>query len=212
MKRTRNSDGGEFVGCSNYPFCDKTYHDVRILEDKKKCPLCKGWLTRRINTHDGSEFFGCTNSPHYCQYTISLDGVEGDPRRPSQRRWAGTGTTFTSVSTERVETWSYGPADRDDDEDVGPRCPKCGAPMALRSGPYGKFYGCTRYPQCTGKREYGSSGGSNRKSYSRQPKSNNKAPKCPKCGAPMVLRNSKRGKFYGCSKYPKCKGTRDYEG
>ena len=34
------------------------------------------------------------------------------------------------------------------------------------------------------------------------------APKCPRCGAPMVLRNRKSdGKlFYGCSAYPKCKG------
>ena len=29
--------------------------------------------------------------------------------------------------------------------------------------------------------------------------------KCPKCGAPMVLRNGYYGPFYGCSKYPKCK-------
>lgn len=35
--------------------------------------------------------------------------------------------------------------------------------------------------------------------------------RCPKCGATMVLRTAKRGEysgrqFYGCSKYPKCKG------
>ena len=30
---------------------------------------------------------------------------------------------------------------------------------------------------------------------------------CPDCGAPMVIRRSKFGKlFYGCSKYPKCRG------
>ena len=30
---------------------------------------------------------------------------------------------------------------------------------------------------------------------------------CPECGAPMVVRRSKFGKlFYGCSKYPKCRG------
>ena len=28
---------------------------------------------------------------------------------------------------------------------------------------------------------------------------------CEKCGKPMVLRNSKRGEFLGCSGYPKCK-------
>jgi DNA topoisomerase I len=32
---------------------------------------------------------------------------------------------------------------------------------------------------------------------------------CPKCGAPMVQRTGPRGAFLGCSRYPKCKGTRN---
>jgi len=31
--------------------------------------------------------------------------------------------------------------------------------------------------------------------------------KCGECQSPMVLRDSRRGLFYGCSKYPKCTGT-----
>ena len=31
---------------------------------------------------------------------------------------------------------------------------------------------------------------------------------CPRCGAPLVLRKSSRGNFYGCSNYPKCKFTK----
>lgn len=30
---------------------------------------------------------------------------------------------------------------------------------------------------------------------------------CPKCGAPMVIRVSRRGRFMGCSRYPDCTGT-----
>lgn len=30
---------------------------------------------------------------------------------------------------------------------------------------------------------------------------------CPKCGSKMVLRSGKNSKFYGCSKFPSCKGT-----
>lgn len=38
-------------------------------------------------------------------------------------------------------------------------------------------------------------------------------PECPRCGSPMLLRIAKRGdnvgeKFWGCSTYPACKGTR----
>lgn len=31
---------------------------------------------------------------------------------------------------------------------------------------------------------------------------------CPKCGEPMRKRNGRYGNFWGCSTYPKCKGTR----
>lgn len=31
---------------------------------------------------------------------------------------------------------------------------------------------------------------------------------CPKCSSKMVLRSGEYGQFYGCSRYPYCKGTR----
>lgn len=39
---------------------------------------------------------------------------------------------------------------------------------------------------------------------------------CPKCGTPMVKRAARKGSrtgkpFYGCSKYPKCKGIANLE-
>jgi DNA topoisomerase-1 len=30
---------------------------------------------------------------------------------------------------------------------------------------------------------------------------------CDECGKPMVIRSGRRGKFLGCSGYPKCKNT-----
>ena len=33
-------------------------------------------------------------------------------------------------------------------------CPRCGNQLVLRSGPYGKFYGCTNYPRCRYKLNY----------------------------------------------------------
>ena len=32
-------------------------------------------------------------------------------------------------------------------------CPQCNAPMKQRSGKYGNFWGCTRYPECRGTRQ-----------------------------------------------------------
>ncbi|MEW5681212.1 MAG: topoisomerase DNA-binding C4 zinc finger domain-containing protein [Pseudomonadota bacterium] len=42
-----------------------------------------------------------------------------------------------------------------------------------------------------------------------------KQTKCPRCNAPMALRTARRGresgsKFWGCKKYPRCKGTKPY--
>lgn len=36
-----------------------------------------------------------------------------------------------------------------DPPDERPLCGRCGAPMNLRNGRYGPFYGCSRYPRCT---------------------------------------------------------------
>lgn len=37
------------------------------------------------------------------------------------------------------------------------------------------------------------------------------SPKCPLCDGAMVLRSGVHGKFYGCLRFPKCRGTRNYE-
>ncbi len=44
-------------------------------------------------------------------------------------------------------------------------------------------------------------------------KQNQINPRCPRCGKPMVLRTAKKGSnagsnFWGCSNYPKCRGTK----
>ena len=33
---------------------------------------------------------------------------------------------------------------------------------------------------------------------------------CPRCNSDLVLREGSRGKFYGCSRFTKCRGTREY--
>lgn len=36
--------------------------------------------------------------------------------------------------------------------------------------------------------------------------------KCPDCNGPMTPRSSSFGKFWGCKRFPSCKGTRDSNG
>lgn len=38
---------------------------------------------------------------------------------------------------------------------ASPTCPQCKSPMAERSGKFGRFWGCTRYPECKGTRHIG---------------------------------------------------------
>lgn len=35
-------------------------------------------------------------------------------------------------------------------------------------------------------------------------------PSCPRCSSAMVLRNGSRGQFFGCSRFPRCRGTRNF--
>lgn len=79
------------------------------------------------------------------------------------------------------------------DEETGEVCPNCGKPMVIKMGKFGKFEACSGYPEC------------------KYIKPKEKDPttevcSCPKCGAMIVERKTKKGKiFYGCSGFPKCK-------
>lgn len=72
-------------------------------------------------------------------------------------------------------------------------CPKCGAPMVERFGKFGKFYACSKFPEC-------------KYTESLENKNNNLGIKCPKCKeGNLVSRKTKKGKiFYGCNRFPKC--------
>lgn len=79
-------------------------------------------------------------------------------------------------------------------------CDKCGSPMVIRAGRRGKFMACSAYPKCKNTYSIDSEGN---KVASSGPIVTER--ECDKCGKKMVLRNSKRGSFLGCSGYPKCR-------
>jgi DNA topoisomerase-1 len=82
-------------------------------------------------------------------------------------------------------------------KETGEDCPKCGlGRLVERSGRYGEFIGCSRYPEC----DYikGKDG-----VEVTAPKPTGEA--CPTCGKPLVERNGRRGLFVACSGYPKCR-------
>jgi len=91
------------------------------------------------------------------------------------------------------------PEDKPTDE----LCEKCGSPMVIRWGRHGRFMACSGYPKCRNTRplDNGEGGGD-------KPAPAITEEKCEKCGAPMVLKTSRFGRFLACSRYPECKNTR----
>ncbi len=92
------------------------------------------------------------------------------------------------------------------------KCPVCGREMIKRRGRFGEFLGCSGYGE---KNEAGEPSCSVIINLDKQgnplppkPKPIETAVKCEKCGSNMLLRDSKRGPFLGCSTFPKCRSTK----
>jgi len=72
---------------------------------------------------------------------------------------------------------------------TGEKCPECGADLVIREGRFGKFIGCSSYPECK---------------YTR-PIVDDTGVKCPKDGGRILKKRSRKGRvFYGCENWPKC--------
>ncbi|HEC1745804.1 TPA: type I DNA topoisomerase [Campylobacter lari] len=88
-------------------------------------------------------------------------------------------------------------------------CPDCGGELAIRKGRYGEFIACLNFPKCKYSRNLKQETQKEEKS---EKKLNTIGIKCPSCQeGEIVERFSKRGKFYGCSAYPKCNYISKYK-
>lgn len=76
------------------------------------------------------------------------------------------------------------------DEPAGFNCEKCGNPMVIKLGRFGKFYACSNFPEC----------------HHTQAIVKDIGITCPTCGKGKVIeRKSKKNRiFYGCDRYPEC--------
>ena len=69
------------------------------------------------------------------------------------------------------------------------KCEKCGSDMVLRTGKFGSFYACSRYPECKFTKARVRETGVD----------------CPKCGSKIVTKYGRNHTvFYSCEKYPEC--------
>lgn len=74
---------------------------------------------------------------------------------------------------------------------TGKTCPKCGSPLIERLGKFGRFYACSKFPECR---------------YTESLEKNKLNLKCSKCkqGNIVEKRTKTRKIFYGCDRYPDC--------
>ncbi len=140
--------------------------ETKMMDQAEKCPLCGAPLVERFSRF--GKFFGCSRHPE-CKYIKKKSGEKKEPAKPTEHK-----------------------------------CPECGAPMLQRMGRRGPFLGCSRYPDCKTTMNFDPEG---------KPVLASKATEhvCDKCGKPMLLRQGPRGPFLACSGYPKCRNAKDVD-
>jgi DNA topoisomerase-1 len=222
--------GGKFLGCSGYPECKyikpREGEEPRQppIETEHKCPQCGKPMLQRMGKR--GPFLGCSGYPE-CTTTMNFD-AQGNPVRSS------TPTEHVCEKCKKPMVLREGPRGpflactgypkcknaKDVDAqgnplviETGVSCEKCGAPMKVRRGPRGPFLGCSAYPKCRSSKPVPEELKEKLKTLMPAPAKKLPAVEvsetCPDCGGPMKLRPGRRGPFLGCSKYPKCKGTRE---
>jgi len=126
--------------------------------------------------------------PHYidvgftAQMEDNLDLIAG-----GQRDWVPVLRDFYdpfSVTLDRARESM--PDVQMGNQPTGEMCPRCGHPLIYKYGRFGKFVGCSNFPECR---------------YS-QPILVKTGAKCPECGGDLVEKRTRRGRtFYSCANY-----------
>lgn len=190
----RTGRRGRFFGCSGYPDCSFTANvgpegepqeRAKPMETDESCPDCEDGVLLVREGRRG-KFLGCSNYPS-CRYTRDYEDE-----------------AVVGVASEELARPN---GDATDSNAVPVACPKCDGAMSVRQGGRGKFLGCNNYPECKGTRPI-----SDAIAAGWEPPAPDKlGEECPECGKDLVIREGRRGKFVGCSAYPKCRYTRDYD-
>ena len=97
--------------------------------------------------------------------------------------------TMRDLKSEEVETTEV--CD-EDDEETGE---KCGKPMVIKLGRFGRYLRCTGHPECSGTKNL-KKDGEVAETFEPEPTGED----CPKCGEPLVRKKNRWGQFFvGCS-------------
>lgn len=225
--------GKSFLGCTGYPKCKTTqpmppgvYVEKPKPEDAGvRCDKCgRGMVIRKSRR---GPFLSCSGFPR-CRNAMPIEktdhlreleakGEIPDPPPPTAKGAAKRGKNGKTVKVDIaalgpapegfawtrtgrpvVETWPEEPL----------TCPDCGKEVAIKTGRFGPYFGCSNYPKCSFVSNM--RGEAKKRAAIEMPETVKPKPistdvPCDECGEPMLIRNGPSGEFLGCSKYPKCR-------
>lgn len=161
-----------------------TSHQYVEREGKQLKPTSLGEVTTKFMKE---HFKDIMDVKFTAQMERNLDDVER-----GKKSWVATLEDFYGDFAKTLaiaEKETEGQRVKVPDEQTDIICEKCGRPMVIKIGRYGKFLACSGFPEC----------------QNTKPLIVETPGKCPKCGKPIAQKKSKRGRtFYGCSGYPAC--------
>ena len=156
-----------------------------VEKDQKKLKTTP--LGQAVNTVMMEQFPDIVNAKFSADMEKKLDVVEA-----GQADWVKTIDDFYQgfeKSLEQAEKNMEGKRIKVEDIPTDEICEKCGRPMVIKSGRYGKFVACSGFPECR----------------NAHPLVKDTGGLCPLDGGHMLVRKSAKGRvYYGCSNYPKC--------
>lgn len=194
----RKGSRGPFIACSGFPKC-RNAKPIEKLEELKALAATAG-ASDAAGAGDASMTAGGRQSRvHNAKAGIGSAAAgspepRGDP--PPGFAWTRTGKPVVEVMPTEHDL----------------HCPECGEPMVLRRGRFGPFFSCTGFPKC--KFVANLRGEAKKQAEELMPAPARPKPiptdiPCDECGSPMLIRQGQRGRFLGCSAYPKCKATKE---
>ena len=129
--------------------------------------------------------------------------------------WQKILSEFYEPFIEKITSGKSGIESQKVKELIGEKCPQCGKDLLKRSGRFGEFIACSGFPKCKYSRNIEGVPSKEGTQQTAKKAATSTGIACPKCGekenGEIVERISKRGKFYGCSRYPKCDYTSNYK-
>ena len=156
-----------------------------VEKDQKKLKTTP--LGQAVKTVMMEQFPDIVNVKFSADMEKKLDVVEA-----GEADWVKTIDEFYQgfeKSLEQAEKNMEGKRIKVEDIPTDEICEKCGRPMVIKSGRYGKFVACSGFPECR----------------NAHPLVKDTGGLCPLDGGHMLVRKSSKGRvYYGCSNYPKC--------